>query len=201
MGRLGIVDGGEVMTLDLHGGTLHFTPDVGRSRAESAAAKLGLLNPDVQAEAYPVDVEEANAEAIITGADVVVDCSAERPTRRLMNRACCATGTALVTGGTCGPECFALSIQPGRSACHRCAFSDGRDPGGDASGVGLGAVVAVAGGIQAVEALKLLTGIGAPLLDRVLRLDVDDWSQTLTPTTRREDCPACAGVGAQPQST
>jgi adenylyltransferase/sulfurtransferase len=96
VGRLGIVDGGEVPLSDLHGASLHFTPDAGRSRAESAAAKLGLLNPDVQAEAYPVDVEEANAEAIITGADAVVDCSAERSTRWLVNRACCATGTALV---------------------------------------------------------------------------------------------------------
>jgi hypothetical protein len=48
--------------------------------------------------------------------------------------------------------------------------------------------------------LKLLAGIGTPLLDRVLRLDAGDWSQSLTPTGRREDCPACAGVGAQPHS-
>jgi molybdopterin/thiamine biosynthesis adenylyltransferase len=199
VGRLGIVDGDEVAARDLHGASLHFTPDVGRSRADSAAAKLGLLNPDVQADAYPVAVEGANAEAIVAGADVVVDCSSSASTSALANRACCATGAALVTGGTRGLRGFVMSTRPGRSACRACAFED-RDGPLEAAGGALGAVAALVGAIQAIEALKLLTGIGTPLLDRVLWLDGADWSHTMTPTSRREDCTACAGLGAQPQS-
>jgi molybdopterin/thiamine biosynthesis adenylyltransferase len=199
VGRLGIVDGGDVTARDLHGASLHFTPDVGQSRAESAVAKLGLLNPDIQADAYPVAVEEANAEAILAGASVVVDCSGSSRTRTLVNRACCATGAALVTGGARELGGFAMSVRPGESACYLCAFPDPDGPFETAGGA-LGAVAALVGAIQGLEALKLLAGVGKPLLDRVLRLDGGDWSQTLTPISRRNGCPACAGLGAQPQS-
>ena len=198
-GRLGIVDGRDVTARDLHGASLHFTPDIGRLRAESAVAKLGLLNPDVHAEAYPVDVEETNAEAIVAGADVVVDCSDSARTRALVNRACCETGAALVTGATRGLRAFVMSVRPGESACCICAFGDRDGPPETPDGA-LGAVAALVGATQALEALKLLTGIGTPLLDRVLWLDGGDWSQTLTPTSRQEGCPACAGLGTQPQS-
>jgi molybdopterin/thiamine biosynthesis adenylyltransferase len=64
----------------------------------------------------------------------------------------------------------------------------------------LGAMAGIVGSIQALEALKLLSGVGEPLLDRILQLDGHDMSQTLIATSRRDDCPACARVPAAPQS-
>ena len=114
VGRVGIVDSDRVELSNLHRQPLHFTPDVGRLKAENAAAKLAFLNPEVQLEPYPVRLEDANAEAIVAGADVVVDCSDSFDTRYLVNDACCAQGVALVEAGVMGFHGLVLSVRPGR---------------------------------------------------------------------------------------
>jgi molybdopterin/thiamine biosynthesis adenylyltransferase len=74
VGYVAIVDGGAVEAADLCAQAVLYTPDVGANRAEAVAAKLGILNTHTQAESYPVDVEEANAHAILVGHDVAIDC-------------------------------------------------------------------------------------------------------------------------------
>ncbi len=203
VGTLGVVDGDTVELSNLHRQPLHYTPDVGLSKAEAAAAKLGLLNPEVVVEPYPVSLDAANAEAIVTGADVVVDCTDSFETRYAVNDACCAQAVALVEAGVVAFDGLVLSVCPGRSACYRCAFP--QPPPAHArrgcrdAGV-LGAMAGVVGSIQALEALKLLSGVGEPLLDRILQIDGHDMAQTLVTTGRRADCPACAGVPAAAQS-
>jgi molybdopterin-synthase adenylyltransferase len=203
VGRIGVVDHDAVELSNLHRQPLHFTPDVGLSKAENAAVKLGALNPETVVEPYPVELTEANAEAIVMGADVVVDCSDSFPVRYAVNDACCAQGVPLVEAGVLGFDGLVISIAPGRSACYRCAFpvepAPGSVPSCREAGV-LGAMAGIIGSIQALEALKLLSGVGEPLLDRILQLDGRDMSQTLVITSRRDDCPACARVPAAPQS-
>jgi molybdopterin/thiamine biosynthesis adenylyltransferase len=203
VGRIGVVDSDAVDLSNLHRQPLHFTPDLGLAKAENAAVKLGALNPEVIVEPYPVELTPDNAEAIVTGADVVVDCSDSFPTRYAVNDACCAQGVALVEAGVLGFGGLVLSIAPGRSACYRCAFPveppPGLVPSCREAGV-LGAMAGIVGSIQALEALKLLVGVGEPLLDRILQLDGHDMSQTMVATSRRPDCPACARVPAAPQS-
>jgi adenylyltransferase/sulfurtransferase len=197
VGQLGVVDGDQVELSNLHRQPLHFTPDIGSSKAGSAAAKLGLMNPEVMIEAYPARVDEANAEAIVMGADVVVDCTDSFESRYAINDACCAQAVPLVEGGVVAFDGLVMSIRPGESACYRCAFPD--PPPADArrscrsAGV-LGAMAGLIGCVQALEALKLLSGVGEPLLDRFLTLDGSDMSQTLVATQRRSGCPACARV-------
>ena len=199
VGRVGIVDSDRVELSNLHRQPLHFTPDVGRLKAENAAAKLAFLNPEVQLEPYPVRFEDANAEAIVAGADVVVDCSDSFDTRYLVNDACCAQGVALVEAGVMGFHGLVLSVRPGASACYRCAFPVAPAPGSVPScreaGV-LGAMAGVVGCVQALEALKLLAGVGTPLLDTILQVDGLDLAHTRVRTARRGDCPACARVPA-----
>ena len=197
VGQLGIVDGDEVELSNLHRQPLHFTPDVGAPKAESAAAKLALINPGVMVEPYPAALDEANAEAIVMGADVVVDCTDSFEARYLVNDACCAQGIPLVEAGVVAFEGLVLSIRPGESACYRCAFPQA--PPADARrscrevGV-LGAMAGIVGSIQALEALKLLTGVGEPLLNRILQIDGSALEQTIVATSRRDGCPACARV-------
>ena len=93
VGYVGVVDGGIVDRADLCGQSLLYTPDVGSNRADAVAAKLGVLNTDTQAESYPVDVEEANAHAILLGHDVAVDCGGGIP----LEETCRSSGVALVT--------------------------------------------------------------------------------------------------------
>lgn len=93
VGYVGVVDGGLVTLGDLAGQSVLHTPDVGSCRAEAVAAKLGVLNPGVHAESYPVDADEANAPAIVMGHDLAIDCGSEVP----LEESCRAAGVTLVT--------------------------------------------------------------------------------------------------------
>jgi adenylyltransferase/sulfurtransferase len=198
VGTVGLVDGDTVDLSNLHRQPLFFTPDVGGPKAEVAAAKLGLMNPEVVVEPYPVDLSPPNAQAIVAGADVVVDCTDTFESRYVVNDACCAEGVPLVEGGVVAFDGLVLTVDPGRSACYRCAFPVAPPPearrGCRDAGV-LGAMAGVVGSYQALEALKVLSGVGEPIHDRILQLEGLSTRQTLVATSRRADCPAC-GDGA-----
>jgi molybdopterin-synthase adenylyltransferase len=202
VGHIGVVDGDEVELSNLHRQPLHFTPDIGLPKADNAVVKLSALNPEVLVEAYPVRLEATNAEAIVMGAAVVVDCSDSFDTRYLVNDACCAQGVSLVEAGVLGFGGLVMSIRPGESACYRCAFPTQPEsaPSCREAGV-LGAMAGVVGSIQALEALKLLAGVGDPLLDAILQIDGGSMEVLRVSTERRSDCPACARVPATSQST
>ena len=179
VGRIGIVDSDPVELSNLHRQPLHFTPDIGLPKAENAAVKLRALNPEV------------------------VDCADTFDTRYLVNDACCAQAIPLVEGAVLGLSGQVMTIRPGESACYRCAFPDPPPPGAVPScreaGV-LGAMAGIVGSIQALEALKLLGGVGRPLLDRILQVDGATMEHTLISTARRDDCPSCSRVPAAAQS-
>jgi adenylyltransferase/sulfurtransferase len=204
VGRLGIVDGDYVEISNLQRQPLHFTPDNQAPKAESAAQKLGVLNTEIAVEPYPVTVDADNAEAIVAGADVVVDCTDSFETRYIVNDACCSLRVPLVEGGVLGFSGMVMAIRPGETACYRCAFPKPPPPGSVPScreaGI-LGAVAGVLGSLQALEALKLLTGVGAPPGDAIVQLDGLTLQQTIVRTSRREGCTACARVPAAAESS
>jgi molybdopterin-synthase adenylyltransferase len=193
VGRLGVADGDRVERSNLQRQVLHFTPDVGVQKAHSAVAKLRFLNPEIVVEPYPVRLDAENAAALVAGQDVVVDCSDAFATRALVNAACCAEGVALVEGGVLGWEGMVLTVRPGVSACYRCAFpQDPGAPGCAEAGV-LGPAAGIVGSLQAAEAIKLLTGLGEPLLDAFLEIDAAASRFTRVRTARRPGCPDCGG--------
>jgi molybdopterin/thiamine biosynthesis adenylyltransferase len=194
VGRLGIVDSDVVEASNLHRSPLHFTPDEGVAKVQSAAAKLRFLNPDVLVEPYQVWLDEENAAGLIQGSHLVVDCSDSFATRYAVNAACCAAGVPLVEGGVVGWSGLVMGIRPGESACYRCAFPSPPAPGAvptcSEAGV-LGPAAGVVGSLQALEALKLLTGTGTPLLDAFLQLDLANGATVRVSVRRRADCPDC----------
>jgi molybdopterin-synthase adenylyltransferase len=203
VGKVGVVDYDVVELSNLPRQPLHFTPDLGANKAESAMAKLNLMNPTVLLEPYPARLGRMNAEAMLMGADVVLDCTDTFATRYLVNDACCTLGIALVEAGVLGFDGLTMTIRPGRSACYRCAFpvepDEGAVPTCSQAGV-LGPVAGIVGSLQALEALKLLAEVGEPLLDRIVQIDGRTFEHTLVSTSRRADCPACALVPAATQS-
>jgi molybdopterin/thiamine biosynthesis adenylyltransferase len=194
VGRLGLVDDDDVELSNLHRQHLHFTPDLGVAKAESAAAKLRFLNPDVLVEAYRVRLDPDSAPGLVAGHDLVVDCSDSFATRYAVNAACCAAGVSLVEGGVLGTSGLVMAIRPGESACYRCAFPAPPPPGSAPScaeaGV-LGPAAGVIGSLQALEALKLLTGFQPPALDGFLQVDLADPALLRVTVRRRPDCPDC----------
>jgi molybdopterin/thiamine biosynthesis adenylyltransferase len=162
-------------------------------KAESAAAKLRFLNPEIVVDAY----QARFAPAMLEGADLVVDCSDSFATRYEVNAACCAARTPLVEGGVAGVSGLVMSIRPGASACYRCAFPEAPPPGAAPTcaeaGV-LGPAAGVIGSLQALEALKLLAGLEGALLDAFLQVDLFDHAFLRVSVTRRMACPDC-GMG------
>jgi len=194
VGRLGIVDADAVELSNLHRQLLHFTPDVGVAKAQSAAAKLSFLNPEVEIVPYQVRLQEGNAADLLEGHDLVVDCSDSFETRYAVNAACCLAGTALVEGGVVGLAGLVMAIEPGRTACYRCAFPAPPPPGAQPTcaqaGV-LGPAAGVIGSLQAIESLKLLTRFAEPLTNGFTQVDLLDVSLTRVRVARRGDCPDC----------
>ena len=194
VGRLGIADDDAVELSNLHRQLLHFTPDLGVPKVESAAAKLRFLNPEIVVEPYQVRVDASNAPGLIEGQDVVIDCSDSFETRYAVNAACCAAGIDLIEGGVVGWNGLVMTILPGRTACYRCAFPSKPEDARSCAEAGVvGPAAGVIGSLQALEALKFLTGAQAPLLDAFLSVDLATYETLTVHVRRRPDCPDCAG--------
>jgi molybdopterin/thiamine biosynthesis adenylyltransferase len=194
VGRLGVVDDDDVELSNLHRQPLHFTPDVGEPKAESAAAKLRFLNPDIVVESYRMRVDAGNAVGLIEGQDLVIDCSDTFETRYAVNRACCEAGVDLIEGGAVGWTGLVMTIVPHRTACYRCAFPVEPADAPSCSDAGiLGPAAGVVGSLQALEALKLLTGARPPLSDAFLSIDLASLELTRVSVRRDPDCPDCGG--------
>jgi molybdopterin-synthase adenylyltransferase len=197
VGRLGLVDDDAVEPSNLARQFLHFTPDLGIPKAESAAAKLRFLNPEVVVEPYRMRLDEGNAAGVVTGHDLIVDCSDSFATRYAVNAACCAARVPLVEGGVVGLSGLVMAIRPGETACYRCAFPEAPPPGSVPScaeaGV-LGPAAGVVGSLQATEALKLLAGVGRPLTDAFAQVELTDLDVLRVSVRRRPDCPDCGAL-------
>lgn len=169
VGRIGIVDDDTVEPSNLHRQIVHTTGDVGREKTTSAAESLTRLNPEVQVERHRLRLDRANAAALIADYDLVVDGSDNYATRYAVNDACAQLERAWVYGSV---ERFSGQVSVfGASSgpCYRCVYPEPPAPGTTSSceeiGV-LGAVPGVIGSLQALESLKLLAGIGEPLVGR-----------------------------------
>jgi molybdopterin/thiamine biosynthesis adenylyltransferase len=192
VGRLGIVDSDTVEISNLHRQQLHYTPDAGVPKVESAASKLRFLNPEIAVEPYQVRVDAANARGLVEGQDLVVDCSDSFATRYAVNAACCEAGIDLVEGGVTGWSGLVMTVRPGRSACYRCAFPEAPENAQSCAEAGiLGPAAGVVGSLQALEALKLLTGTAPPLTDAFLTVDLATLDVLRVSVRQRADCPDC----------
>jgi molybdopterin/thiamine biosynthesis adenylyltransferase len=199
VGRLGILDEGVVELSNLHRQFLHYTPDIGVAKTWSASSKLGFLNPDVLVEPFQMRIDSDNAADVIAGQDLVVDCSDTFATRYAVNAACCAAGVDLVEGGVVGLSGLVMAIRPGDSACYRCAFPEAPQNAASCAEAGiLGPAAGVIGSLQALEALKLLGGVEAPLLDAFLQIDLATYEVIRVGVARRAGCADCGSesVGA-----
>jgi molybdopterin-synthase adenylyltransferase len=192
VGRLGIADSDVVELSNLHRQPLHFTPDTGVSKAESAATKLRFLNPEIVVESYPVWVDESNVGGLVEGQDLVIDCTDSFDSRYVINAACCEAGIDLIEGGATGWSGLVMTILPGASACYRCAFPTAPQGAPSCSEAGvIGPAAGVVGSLMALEALKLLSGTAAPLMDAFLTVDLATLDVLRVTAHRRPDCPDC----------
>lgn len=180
--RLGLVDGAFVAEPDLMTGPLTFRPDVGSGKADGMAVKIGLINDVVHAEPFPADIDESNAELILQGADVVVDCTDNGAAHLHINDACVGNGLALVAADI--SDDGGWWMQPIASHCLHAVVRPTDVRGEQVRVTKDAAVATVLAATQAAAAIGLLTGEPQPpisLLHAVNR-------ETLTWTTRQLSC-------------
>lgn len=195
VGRIGLVDGDVVEETNLQRQIVHGQSALGRLKNESAETRLLDINPDVQIERHDVRLNVDNALELIAQYDVIIDGSDNFPTRYLVNDACVKLGKPDVYGGVLRFD-GQLSVFDARiGPCYRCLFPEPPPqefaPNCSEAGV-LGVLPGVIGSLQATEVLKLLGGIGSPMVGRMLIYDGLDLSFTTVQITKDPDCPVCS---------
>jgi adenylyltransferase/sulfurtransferase len=193
IGTLGIVDGDRVDLSNLHRQIIHFTHDIGRPKTQSARRTLEDINPDVTIVPYQTTLTSENAFDIIGPYDVVVNGSDNFPTRYLVNDACVMLGKPLVDASILKWEGQATTFLPGRG-CYRCLFPTPPPPGvvpSCAEGGIIGAVAGSMGSLEALEAVKILLGVGETLANRLLLVDALSGEMRTLRWNRNPSCPVC----------
>ena len=194
VGTIGIADADVVDITNLQRQVIHFTPDVGKPKVESAAEKMRAINPDVMVNTYQQWVCAANIADLIAGYDFVIDGTDNFAAKFLINDACILGGKAYSHGGILQFDGQTITIRPRESACYRCIFP--APPPKDAiptcsqAGV-IGVLPAVIGSLQATEAIKFLLGKGELLTNRLLTYNALQMKFREIPIRRSARCPVC----------
>jgi molybdopterin/thiamine biosynthesis adenylyltransferase/rhodanese-related sulfurtransferase len=202
VGRIGIVDADVVDESNLQRQIIHSTERLGNSKVESAKQTIEALNRDVEVVAYNERLSSENVERILAdGWDLIVDGADNFPTRYLVNDASIWHDVPVVHGSIYRFEGQVTVFRPGAGPCYRCLFPAPPPPEfapSCAEGGVLGVLPGIIGSLQTSEALKLLLGIGEPLVGRLLLFDALTAEFNEVAIRRDPDCPVC---GEQPTIT
>jgi sulfur-carrier protein adenylyltransferase/sulfurtransferase len=201
VGTLGIVDFDVVDYSNLQRQIIHGTPDVGRSKLESARDRLKAINPHVEVKTYETALSSQNALELFEPYDIILDGTDNFPTRYLVNDACVLLGKPNTYGSIFRFEGQASVFGAKNGPCYRCLYPEPPPPGlvpSCAEGGVLGVLPGVIGVIQATEAIKLLTGVGEPLVGRFLIYDALRMRFRELKLQKDPECPVC---GARPTVT
>ena len=194
VGRIGIVDFDVVDFSNLQRQLLHSTSDVGRTKLASARDKLHGLNPHVQIDTYETTVTSDNALDLFAPYDVILDGTDNFPTRYLVNDACVLAGKPNAYGSIFRFEGQASVFATKDGPCYRCLYPEPPPPGlvpSCAEGGVLGVLPGIIGVIQATESIKLILGIGEPLIGRFLIYDALKMRFRELKLRKDPDCPVC----------
>lgn len=197
VGRITIVDDDDVDLTNLQRQILHTTANVGRPKVESAREGLLRINPDVDVRMVAQRVGDAELDALVAAADVVLDCCDNFATRHAVNRACLAHRKPLVSGAALrfDGQVSVFDLRDADAPCYGCLFPPS-EPAPEAACATMGVfapLVGMVGTVQAAEALKLLTGVGQTLAGRLLMVNAMSMEWTTMRLARTLACEVCGG--------
>jgi len=195
VGTIGLVDFDVVDTSNLQRQIIHRLEDVDRPKVESAARAIAQLNPDVKVVGHQTQITSENAFDIIGQYDLVINGSDNFPTRYLVNDACVLLGKPLVDGSIFRFEGQVTVYDTAHDGpCYRCLYPDPPPPGevpSCAEGGVLGVLPGIIGSVQALEAIKLILGVGDPLIGRLMLYDALDGEFRQVKVAKNQECPVC----------
>jgi len=190
VGTLRMVDNDVVETSNFNRQILHWHRDLGRPKTASAMEKISALNPQGRVEEISGMIDEAGIDEMIRDCDLIVDAVDNFPTRYILNRAALRKGIPFVHGAVRGFFGQATTVIPGKGPCLRCVFPSGPPP--ETPPI-FGATCGVIGSLEAVEAIKLLTGKGETLTGRLFLWDGLTATADTLSVERNPACPDCGG--------
>ena len=198
VGRLTIVDDDTVDLTNLQRQIMHTEARIGQPKVDSARQAIAAINPGVQVRALARRADEALLQGLVADADVVLDCSDNFATRQALNAACVHHRRPLVSGAAIGfdGQVSVFDLRRDDSPCYACVFppSQAVEEARCATMGVFAPLVGLVGALQAIEALKLLCGIGQPLTGRLLMVDARRTEFTEVRVRRQHDCPTCAAM-------
>jgi sulfur-carrier protein adenylyltransferase/sulfurtransferase len=202
VGTIGLIDFDVVDASNLQRQILHNVDRIGMPKVDSARETLAALNPDVKIVTHPHRLEAANALEILGGYDLIVDGGDNFPTRYLVNDASLHLGVPVVHGSIFRFEGQASVFHPYQGPCYRCLFPQPPPPELAPScaeaGV-LGVLPGIIGSLEAMEAIKLLLGIGDPLVGKLMIYDALEEDFQVVSVRRNPDCSACSDPDRPPR--
>jgi adenylyltransferase/sulfurtransferase len=201
IGHIGIVDYDVVDFSNLQRQVIHATSGIGVLKVESARRRMLDLNPDIQVDAYNLPFTSENAMQIAHDYELIIDCTDNFPTRYLSNDLCVLTGKPNIYGSIFRFDGQVSVFDAKRGPCYRCLFPEPPPPNlvpTCAEGGVLGILPGTIGTIQATEAIKLILGIGDPLIGRLLLYNALDLSFDFVNLRKNPKCKVC---GPNPEVT
>jgi molybdopterin-synthase adenylyltransferase len=190
VGRLILVRGGELRLDDMNRQILMTDDWVGKPRVLKAKEALSAINPDIEIEAIPEYVTASNVDSLVLQADVALDCAHNFDERDLLNAACVRWSKPMVEAAMNGMEAYLTTIIPGKTPCLSCLFPE--KPDWDRRGFGvIGAVSGTLACLTALEAIKVITGFGKPLLSQLLTMDLGTLEFAKRRPYHDPHCPVC----------
>ncbi len=196
VGRLRLIDQDTIEIQNLHRQILYSVDDLNYPKVEIAAKRLEKLNPLLKAEPIPENLNANNVEKLLASTDCVVDGLDNMRTRYLVNRACAKLEIPYVFGAAIGIEGNLSVFAPPETPCLECILPNIDDSDlmtCNVRGV-LGATPGIIGTMQAMETIKVLTGIGTTLKGKLMICDFNDMYFTTIDISKRENCPVCQGT-------
>jgi molybdopterin/thiamine biosynthesis adenylyltransferase len=194
VGVIGIADADAVELSNLQRQVIHATPDVGRPKVISAGDKMRAINPDITVNEYHTFVNSENIMELIAGYDFIIDGTDNFPAKFLINDACVIARKPFSHAGIIRFQGQLMTYVPGGGPCYRCVFVTPPPPDAvptcSQAGV-IGAMGGVIGSLQAMEAVKFLTGAGKPLTGAMLTYDALSMQFRKIPLPARRDCAVC----------
>lgn len=193
VGKLILAHAGSIRPGDLNRQILMTTPALGTSRVDCAAARLRELNPSVEIEAVAENISDDNALTLVEKADIVVDAAPLFGERHAMNRAAVRLKRPLVEAGMYDYDAQLTTVLPGQSPCLACLWPND-PPHWKRQFPVLGAVSGTVGALAAVEVVKLVTGVGEPLIGRLLTMNLRSMEFRTLGIERDPKCRVCGAV-------
>jgi len=198
VGKLRLIDQDTVELKNLHRQILYKISDLHYPKAEIASNQLKKMNPMIETEAVSENINSRNVEELLEGVDCVVDGLDNMSTRYLINRTCVEKKIPYVFGAAIGLEGNLSVFSPPDTGCLKCLLPEVSDEElmtCETRGV-VGATPGIIGSMQALEAIKILTGIGSPLKGKLMVCDFSDMYFTTIDISKNATCPVCQSMEA-----